>query len=233
MIRACKIPGLFITGTDTGVGKTVVAAAIAAHLRKKGKRLAVCKPIATGCLAGSNGLISEDAQLLERSACSRFAMEMICPQRYAEPLAPAVAAQRESRPVDWDAIDRAIGAMCAASDAIIVEGVGGVMVPLDHEHMVIDMIRALALPALIVSRPGLGTINHTLLTLQALRSADIPIAGVIINRMPASPDLAERTNADALEKFGRCKVIGIIPDAGDNEISQSINAIMTYLLPFF
>jgi dethiobiotin synthetase len=217
MIRPVPIPGLFITGTDTGVGKTIVTGAIAAWFRRRfagQRRVAVCKPIATGCVRRREGLVSEDAEFLAHCGDVRFDLDTICPQRYAEPLAPAVAAERTGQPIEWDAIDRSLQTMSAKAEVMLVEGVGGVMVPLDARHTVLDLARWLRLPAIVVARPGLGTINHTLLTLAALRAANIRIAGVVINLYPAlSTPIAEETNPAAIERYGKTPVLCIVPDA--------------------
>src|SRR5829696_9586866 len=126
MLAAITIPGLFVTGTDTEVGKTVIAGAIANYFLRQGKRVAVSKPIATGCVHRREGLVSEDAEFLASCADARFPLDVICPVRYKEPLAPQVAADRANEPVDWPAVDRSLRAMSAESDVIIVEGVGGV-----------------------------------------------------------------------------------------------------------
>ncbi|HEY1683319.1 MAG TPA: dethiobiotin synthase, partial [Tepidisphaeraceae bacterium] len=219
MLHRCPIPGLFITGTDTGIGKTVITAAIASHLRMIGKRVAVCKPIATGCVHRREGLVSEDAEFLAHHADAEFPLDLICPQRYAEPLAPAVAAEREKRPVDWEAINRSIRIMAAASNVMLCEGVGGVLVPLDEQHTVIDMAKWLGLPVIVVARAALGTINHTLLTLQALRLAGINVAGVIINRFATdSIDVAEQTNPAAIEKWGKTRILALVPPSNQSLI---------------
>src|SRR5437764_5238923 len=106
MIRPVPIPGLFVTGTDTGVGKTVVAGAVAQWFARRGAVVAVSKPIATGCVRRREGLVSEDAEFLASCADAHFPLDLICPQRYKEPLAPAVAADRAKQPLDWSAIDR-------------------------------------------------------------------------------------------------------------------------------
>src|SRR5579884_3028539 len=184
MLRALSIPGLFITGTDTDVGKTVVAGAIADWFRRRGFRVAVCKPVATGCVRRREGLVSEDAEFLAHCADARASLDEMCPQRYAEPLAPAIAAERAGRPLDWEAIDRSVWRMSGDADVMIVEGVGGLMVPLDGKHTVCDMAGWLGAPAVVVARAGLGTINHTLLTVNALREVKVAVAGVVINRYP-------------------------------------------------
>ncbi|MGD1277949.1 MAG: dethiobiotin synthase [Tepidisphaeraceae bacterium] len=212
MLQRVSIPGLLVTGTDTGVGKTLVAGAIAAWFARRGYRVAVCKPIATGCVHRREGLVSEDAEFLAHHGDARFALNVICPQRFAEALAPAVAAERAGQTVDWTAIDRAIQMMSRQSDVMIVEGVGGVLVPLDPRHSVLDMIGWLGLPAVIVARPGLGTINHTLLTVSALRQANAPIAGVVVNQYPSeTPGIAEETNPRAIERWGKVPVLCLAP----------------------
>jgi dethiobiotin synthetase len=211
-LRPVSIPGLFITGTDTGVGKTVVAGAIAAWFRRQGNRVAVLKPIATGCEHRREGLVSADAEFLAHCADSSHPLDLICPQRYAEPLAPAVAAERAGRPVDWAAVQRSIDLMSRDSDVLIVEGVGGVRVPLDEGHTVLDLAQWLGLQAVIVAKPGLGTINHTLLTVEALRSLT-RIAGVVINRYPADNlGVVEETNPGAITRWGRIPVLCLVPD---------------------
>jgi dethiobiotin synthetase len=214
MLPPVPIPGLFVTGTDTGVGKTVVAGAIADWFRRRGARVAVLKPAATGCVHRREGLVSEDAEFLAACADARFPLDLICPQRYAEPLAPAIAAERAKQPLDWDAIARSIRLMSRESDVMIVEGVGGVLVPMDDKHTVLDMARWLALPTVVVARPSLGTINHTLLTVGALRDAGISVAGVVINRYRADgASVAEETASRAIEKWGKTLVLATLPDA--------------------
>ena len=205
--------GLFVTGTDTGVGKTWVAGAIARWFRQRGSRVAVCKPVATGCVKRREGLVSEDAELLAHCADARHPLDLICPQRYVEPLAPAVAAERAGEPLDWSAVQRSLDLTSRDSDRVVVEGVGGLMVPLDPKHTVLDLARWLGVPAVVVARPALGTINHTLLTTGTLKAAGVKVAGVVINRYPAeSPGVAEETNLRAIEKWGKVPVLCVVPD---------------------
>ncbi|HEY7115331.1 MAG TPA: dethiobiotin synthase [Tepidisphaeraceae bacterium] len=213
MLSRIPIPGLFITATDTEVGKTVIAGAIAAHFLRQNLRVAVSKPVATGCVWRREGLVSEDAEFLASCADARFPLDLICPQRYKEPLAPAVAADRAKQPLDWDAIDRSLRLMTRESDVIVVEGVGGVLVPLDNQHTVLDLARWLNLPAVVVARPGLGTINHTLLTVETLRRAGVSVAGVVINRYPAeSASIAEESNPRIIERYGKVPILAIVPN---------------------
>jgi dethiobiotin synthetase len=212
MLTRVPIPGLFISGTDTGVGKTLVAAAIANWFSRRGARTAVCKPMATGCVRRREGLVSEDAEFLAHHADAKFSLNTICPQRFAEPLAPAIAAERAKQKIEWNAIDSAIQTMCRQSDVLIVEGIGGILVPVDRQLTVVDMARWLGLPAVVVARAGLGTINHTLLTIAALRQASVPVAGVVINQFPSeTPTTVEETNPRAIEKWGKTSVLCFVP----------------------
>lgn len=214
MLQRIPIPSIFVTGTDTEVGKTVIAGAIADWFRRRGARVAVLKPAATGCVHRREGLVSEDAEFLAACADARFPLDLICPQRYEEPLAPAVAAERAKRPLDWEAIDRSIRLMSAESDVMVVEGVGGILVPMDAKHTVLDLATWIGSPAVIVARPNLGTINHTLLTAGALRGAGVRVAGVVINRYRTDgATVAEETNPRAIEKWGKTSVLAMVPDA--------------------
>ena len=213
MLDRIPIPALLVTGTDTGIGKTVIAGAIADWFRRRGMRVAVCKPCASGCVHRREGLISEDAEFLAHCADSRHPLNVVCPQCYVEPLAPAIAAERAKEPLDWELINRSIAAMSRDSDIMIVEGIGGILVPMDEMHTMLDVARWLGAPAVIVARPALGTINHTLLTINALREARVPIAGVVINRYPADrASVAEETNPRAIERWGKVPVLCIVPD---------------------
>jgi dethiobiotin synthetase len=212
ILSPLRIPGLFVTGTDTGVGKTMIAGAIADWFARRKFRVAVCKLAATGCVHRREGLVSEDAEFLAHCAKSRHPLDLICPQRYSEPLAPAIAARRAMQPLDWSVIDNSIRLMSQDSDVMIIEGVGGVMVPMDEKYTVLDAIAALKIPAVVVARAGLGTINHTLLTVNALRQREIAISGCVINGYP--PDLktvAEETNPRAITDWGGIPILCIVP----------------------
>jgi dethiobiotin synthetase len=213
VLKPVPIPGLLILGTDTGVGKTLVAGAIAHWFVRQARRVAVCKPCATGCIHHRGGLVSPDAEFLAHYADTKHPLDMVCPQRYAEALAPAVAAERARQGLDWPAIDASLQTMSRDADVMIVEGVGGVMVPMDAKHTFLDVAAWLKLPAVIVARPGLGSINHTLLTCLALRSRKVPIAGVVVNRYPPeTPPTVEETNPRAMEKWGKTSVLCLVPD---------------------
>ena len=210
---APAVPGLFVTGTDTDVGKTVITAAIADWLYRAGLAPAVLKPVATGCIHAREGLVSEDAEFLAAAARTRHPLDLICPNRYAEPLAPSVAAERARRPVDWEAIDRSIRLMTPGAGAVLVEGAGGIMVPIDGRSTMLDLALALGLGVVVVARAGLGTINHTVLTVRALRQAGARVAGVVVNRYPADgAGPAEESNPRQIERLARVPILCIVPD---------------------
>lgn len=223
MISPLSIPGLVITGTDTGVGKTLVAGAVAEWLRLDGRRVAVCKPVATGCVKRREGLVSEDAEFLAHCADARHPLDLICPQRYVEPLAPAIAAQRAGRPLDWESIDRSLKLMTPGSDAMVIEGVGGLLVPMDDKHVFADLVQWLGVPAVVVARAGLGSINHALLTVEALHRRNVPVAGVVINRYHADPTpVVEETNPRAIEKWGKVPILCIVPEDRVSRIGDAL-----------
>lgn len=213
MLRSIQIPGLFITGTDTGIGKTVITGAIARHLRLRGRRVAVSKPIASGCVRRREGLVSEDAEYIAHCADTPHPLDIVCPQRFEEPLAPAVAAARAGEVVDWPAVERSLDVMTADADCILVEGAGGIMVPLDETATVLDLIVWCGLPTVVVARPNLGTINHTVLTVHRLRDAGVTVAGVVINRYPADgAGVAEETSPRWIERLARTQVLCLVPE---------------------
>jgi len=213
MLPNSPIPGLLITGTDTDVGKTLVSGAIAAWFRGQRARVGVLKPMASGCVRRREGLVSEDAEFLAHCADSPHPLDLVAPLRYAEPLAPAVAAERLKERIDWTPVERSLRTIARDTDVLIVEGVGGIRVPMDEKHTMLDLAAWLGLPAVVVSRPNLGTINHTLLTVDALRSRNVSVAGVVINRYtPDMAGVAEETNPRAIEKWGKVPVLCLVPE---------------------
>jgi dethiobiotin synthetase len=180
-------PGLFVTGTDTGVGKTIATGVLAVCLRAHGLNAGVMKPIETGIGAG----VLPDADWLMSVAPSAVPLEMIAPYRLRAPAAPLIAAEAEDLLIDVQRIVSAYEALAARHDCMLIEGVGGVMVPLAPDLLVIDLIHQLRLPVLIVARSGLGSINHTLLTVECLKRRDIPIVGILFNNPTAPPGNAD------------------------------------------
>ncbi|MEM7577001.1 MAG: dethiobiotin synthase [Planctomycetota bacterium] len=215
-------PGLFITGTDTGVGKTVVSCGILSSLRDQAAgqrlRLGPCKPFATGCREGRDGPIQEDVQALLRFSDTKATAATVCPQAFRQPAAPAAAAEAEGREVDWNAVGDALMKLDQSHDALLIEGVGGVLVPLDPKqprYTVRDLIRAIGYPTLVVCRAELGTLNHTVLTVEALEREGCRVVGLVMNHTVAdlreADDPTIATNAQWLERMTGVKVLCRIP----------------------
>jgi dethiobiotin synthetase len=205
--------GIFVTGTDTGVGKTVVSATIARTLQQSGKRVAAMKPIQTG--AGEDGLL--DIEFIQKVMGTNHSLELVCPCRYPLALAPLVAANLAGEQIDVDKIKSAYFELSLRHEIVIVEGSGGLVVPITETYFMSDLAYDLELGLIIVIRPGLGTLNHTLLTLEHARSHGLDILGFVINGFPDSPNLAERKNPELLLKLTGEKILGVIHH--DEEIS--------------
>ncbi len=196
-----RTKGLFITGTDTGIGKTLVSAGLARLLLNRGVSVGVFKPVASG------GIVSEDGKLLQAAArLPNSAYRDIVPFHYRQPLAPWVAGWKEGR-IDLAKIETAYQRAKAAYNFLIVEGVGGVQVPITRDFFVTDWMTQWKLPVLIVARAGLGTINHTLLTVEALKRRKIKVVGVLVNGYTGK-GAAEKTNVKALKKLLKVPVYG-------------------------
>ncbi len=191
--------GLFITGTDTGVGKTLVSCGIARLLKSWGVNVGVMKPIATGD--------RDDAKQLIKASGIKEEIDFVNPQFFKAPLAPSAAAPLEGREVDSESIYKAYWHLSKKYDVMVVEGIGGVKVPLGESTYVADLIEALRLPVVLVSRAGLGTLNHTLLSLDALAEKKIPVLGVLFNG-GTGKTLAEKTNPEDLQDHTTVQVLG-------------------------
>ncbi len=204
--------GLFITGTDTGVGKTLIAGAIARILTDKGLKVGVFKPIATGCKNNWEGLISNDTEFLSYCANSDLSLSTITPVGYPIPAVPVVSAACNGSAIDFNRIAAAYKDICQNSDIVIVEGIGGVRVPLTEEFDLLDLAVEFALPVVIVTRPNLGTINHTLMTIDCVRAAELKIAGVVINGYNATESTeAEDTAPDVIAKYSGADILAVVP----------------------
>ncbi len=203
--------GIFVTGTDTGIGKTYVASCIIKALRKQGIDVGVMKPAETGCRISAGRLVPKDAAILKHSAGVRDSLTLVNPYRFRLPLAPLAAARQDGKRIEIPRILSAFRTLKARHDLMIVEGAGGIMVPLTDCYSYLDLAEALHLPILIVARPGLGTINHTLLTIQALRERGTDIIGIVINYAKKQrKGLAERTSPDIITAMSGIKVLGTV-----------------------
>jgi dethiobiotin synthetase len=194
--------GIFITGTDTEIGKTAITSGLAAVLKQRGQNVGVMKPVAAGSRA--------DARLLRQSAGVSDTLNEINPISFKNPLAPA--AQSEAMPWDIKQIKTAYDTLATRHELMLVEGVGGLLVPLLDTLSVADVIARLDLPVLIIARAALGTINHTLLTIEAARHRNLNILGVIYNTLlPNTPDRAAQTSPEVIARISGVDSLGTVP----------------------
>lgn len=220
--------GIFITGTDTGVGKTIVASTLALLLRMRGVNVGVMKPVTSGCREEEGALLSEDALLLCQAAGVSCNAD-IAPYLLREPVAPAEAARIDGVKIELASIKESYDRLASVHDFVIVEGAGGLMVPLAGGLLVADLARELDLKILVVARPGLGTINHTVLTCFAAQQMGLGVGGVIINNYPAAPGLAERSAAHHIGSLCGAPVLGIWPNCDDPDQVEIIDYLAGWL----
>ena len=207
--------GFFITGTDTGVGKTLVACGLAALFRDSGYKVGVMKPAETGCKEKDGRIFPEDADHLKKASGCEAPIEKICPYQLCEPLAPSVAAEREAIRIDVGHVIDLYNEISAAHDITLVEGAGGLLVPLLPSYTYADLTRVLKLPLLVVAANRLGIINHLLLTLEHASCRDLRVLGYILNQLETQPSLAAATNREALSTMTSIPCLGEIPYIDD------------------
>jgi len=194
--------GVFVTGTGTEVGKTVVAAAIAHSLATKGETVAVFKPAVTGLDEPGE----PDHALLRRAAGSNQSDDEIVPYRYGPPASPHLAAAQAGEEVDPQLLLDTAKAAAKSVDALVCEGVGGLLVPLSSSYSIRDFAADLGLPVVIAASPSLGTINHTLLTIEAAHAADLDVAAVVLTPWADEPDRIARSNREAIARLGKVEI---------------------------
>lgn len=201
--RRVATPGLFVVGTDTGVGKTYVAARIVAALAREGLSVGVYKPAASSCRRVGRALVSDDAIALWRAAGEPGDLKHVCPQRFSAPLAPHLAARQERKEIDAKLLRKGLDYWRKRSDVIVVEGAGGLMSPIGETDYVADLASEFGYPLIVVAPNRIGTINSTLLTLiaAAARPKPLPIAGIVLNDVlpPDTGDPSMHSNRMELE----------------------------------
>jgi dethiobiotin synthetase len=216
--------GFFMTGTDTGVGKTVITGALILFIRHLGFRVCGMKPIETGCLKSKfkvqsskfkvkeEVLIPPDGMFLKKIADMDDTINSVTPIRLENPLAPFPASEIEGIPVDIEKIKKAYAELSKKYDVVVVEGIGGLLVPIQRDYFVLDLAKEFGLPIIIVSRPGIGTINHTLLTINHAMKERLNVAGIILNySRPPENTLAEETNPEVIRQICPVPILGIFP----------------------
>ena len=198
--------GFFVTGTDTGVGKTAVAAALAFTLKGRGVDVGVMKPVQSG--------EEDDTAILMKAAGVSDERRLVCPFAFGTPVAPTLAAREEGRRIERGEIMSAFNELAARHETMIVEGAGGIMVPLSEEgdYLVSHLAADLGLPLVIVARPGLGTINHTLLTVDHARRQGLTVHGIVMNRFPAAPSLSEENNPAMISRSSGISRVITLPE---------------------
>lgn len=209
--------GLFITGTDTEIGKTLIVAILSLGLRKQGLNVCPVKPIATGGVLDEGVLVSPDALIYRRISGIYEPATALSPFCYRHPASPHLAAEMENRPIKPEAVKEALHSLAKKYAALLVEGIGGWLVPITYSYKVADFARDLRLPVLLVSANRLGTINHTLLTLESIRARGLNPAGVIFTHpTPSSDSSIEKNNIETIRRVGQIDILGAVPHLGRN-----------------
>ncbi len=206
--------GIFVTATDTGVGKTVLAAAICAALAERGERVAAFKPVVTGTDEEPDEW-PRDHELLARVATIRQKPSDVAPLSFGPAVSPHLAAEMAGDTIEPHELAAAARAAGEGADTLVCEGVGGILVPLTPGYLVRDLAVELDLPVVIAARTGLGTINHTLLTIEAARAVGLDVAAVVMTPWPDEPDTMVRSNRATIERFGNVEVAGLPPTSPD------------------
>lgn len=210
-MRETPSRGIFVAGTDTGVGKTHVAAELVSDLRRAGIDAVPMKPVQTGCVHRGGRLVATDLEwCLKRARVNPDSARLadMAPYCFRPACSPHLAAARVGRRISVPVIMRAFRRLGLAHECVVVEGAGGILVPLNSRRTMLDLMVEMNLPVLLVARPGLGTINHTLLSLRILRQAGVDVMGVVLNQAsPGRWGLIERDNLATIEKFGAVPVM--------------------------
>lgn len=204
--------GIFVTGTDTGVGKTIVAGLLVRAARILGFTVAGMKPVETGCRRSGDALLCSDGSYLRDMANMDELVHHLTPCAYEVPLSPMAAAEIEERAIDVPLIVDRFQSLARKYDAVIVEGTGGILVPLNEKYFIADLAIDMGLSLVVVASPFLGTINHTLLTVEYAQRRGLDVAGFIINySTPPERTLAEKTNPQLLDRLCPVPMIGVVP----------------------
>lgn len=212
--------GIFVTGTDTEVGKSVLAASICAAAAARGISVAAFKPVVTGLDEPTIDDWPRDHELLAAAANCGQAPEDVAPWRFGPAVSPHLAEQLSDLEIDPDDLVAQAHGQAERAEAVVVEGVGGLLVPLAKEYLVRDFAGELGLPIVIAARPGLGTISHSLLTIEAARAVALRVQAVVLTPWPDEPSTMEWSNMETIERFGEVPVIGL-PHATPDSLAEA------------
>lgn len=209
--------GIFITGTDTGVGKTIVTAAVAWNMKQAGRSVGIMKPIQTGTVVSG----PTDIEFIQDLIGEDHSVDYSCPYTFADPVAPLVASMLSDERIDIKRIRDSFKKLKENNDTVLVEGAGGILVPILEDYFMSDLALELDLPILIVSRPNIGTLNHTLLTLEYAKKKGLEVAGIVISNFPWDPGIPEQTNPELILSMTGVNILGVLPH--DNSLSVEKN----------
>ena len=214
-----RLRGIFVTGTGTGVGKSVVSAAICAALAARGEKVAAFKPVITG-LDERDGDWPLDDELLAQHASAGQSREEVSPHRFGPPVSPHLAAEMADEQIEPLALAREARERAEKADALVCEGIGGLMVPLAGGFVVRDLAVELDLPLVIAAKTGLGTVNHTLLTIEAARAAGLNVTGVVLTPWPEEPDAVQKNNRETIGRLGDVDVC-VLPETSPDQVGEA------------
>ena len=202
--------GYFVTGTDTGVGKTAVTLGLMQALQQQGRSVAAMKPVAAGCELTAAGLRNADALQLQQQASMELGYELINPYAFEPAIAPHIAADQAGTTIDNDKIYNKYKELENISDCVLVEGAGGWLVPLSEDETLADLARLMGLDVIMVVAIRLGCLNHALLTAQSIRAAGCTLAGWVANQLPAAPECAQE-NINSIKSRISSPLLGVLP----------------------
>lgn len=225
--------GLFIAGTDTGVGKTIVAAGLVRFARNNGLRCVAVKPVETGCRPREGILFPEDGAFLREASENVLSLDECVPFRFSLPASPARAAAMEGRKLFLSDLEEHVRTVAETADLTVVEAAGGLMVPIEDELMVVDLARRLDFPTVLVARTSLGTINHTLLSLEALRKREVQLAGIVLSALTERPGPEEEFTPGDISRLAGDVPVLVLPrlETDASRDPQEIARIMAYTWP--
>ena len=217
-----KAKGFFITGTDTGVGKTFVTGGIAAVLKEKGIDIGVMKPVETGCPENNGKLEPQDAVSLKNAAGVNDDIDLINPYRFRAALAPSIASREVGQSIDLNKIKECYEKLSSKHQLMLVEGAGGVLVPLNEGETVADLVKLLKLPLIIIAASRLGAINHTLLTVKYAQSLGIDVRGIILNYPAFSSDESSSANQAEIKRLINVPILGELPFCDADRVPKMV-----------
>lgn len=232
-----EVRGFFITGTDTGVGKTFVTAGISAVLKEKGINVGVMKPVETGCPEGGGGLEPQDAIYLKRMAGVSDELDLINPYHFKTPVAPSIASREIGQTIDLNKIKGCYKELASRHTIMLVEGVGGLLVPLNEKETVADLIKLIGLSVIVIVASRLGAINHTLLTVRFAQGYGIEVKGIILNYPNLGTDLkslpteAAKTNIGEIKRLTHLPILGEMPFCDEDRSPEMVKKYLD-LSPF-